>query len=500
MLHSDANKNNNDATIPNRSSIIQDDPCQGWTDPDQYNRGSMGSQPTENYGPVAFPIADSERLHSSPTLQAGLSVQPDAGDSLDCRVNRQKEREPLRSSPVWGPPSVPNHLAFTSQPMYVPSPSHPKNRSAISTLMLSLVLLVVFGVGLFAGWVFARNGAGASAYPNLSNTLQSNSNSKATIPAVNSNGSNLDAVREAVISSVKPAVVQINVVTNNGGDLGSGVIIDKRGYIVTNNHVIVGGRSIQVVLADNSKYVARIVGTDPTDDLAVVKIDAPANLVTAKLGNSSQLQVGQEVLAIGNPLGITQTVTRGIVSALDRNVSEQNGGAMTIPGAIQTDAPINPGNSGGALVDLRGEVIGIPTLAAVDPQYSRPANGVGFAIPSNRVAFIAQQLIQNGKVTHSGRAAMGIKAQTVDKNMANMAQLSVDHGVFIASVSDGGPAQRASLQVGDVIVQINNTQIDTLSALQDALFSKNPGDQISVKVYRGSQQLTVSVTLVELQL
>jgi len=362
------------------------------------------------------------------------------------------------------------------------------------------VLLVIFGVGLFAGWVFARSGSGSSTTPNLSSTLQTNANTKATIPAANSNGSNLDTVREAVISSVKPAVVQINVTTSNGGDLGSGVIIDKRGYIVTNNHVINGGQSIQVVLADNSKYTAQIVGTDPTDDLAVVMINAPTNLVTAKLGNSSQLQVGQEVLAIGNPLGITQTVTRGIVSALGRNVSEQNGGATTIPGAIQTDAPINPGNSGGALVNLQGEVIGIPTLAAVDPQYGQPANGVGFAIPSNRVSFIAQQLIQNGKVTHSGRAAIGINAQTVDTSMANMAQLSVDHGVFIASVSDGGPAQHAGLQTGDVIVQIDQTQIDNISTLQDALLSKNPGDQISVKVYRGNQQLTMSVTLTELQL
>jgi S1-C subfamily serine protease len=310
----------------------------------------------------------------------------------------------------------------------------------------------------------------------------------------------LDAVREAVISKVEPAVVQINVRTNQGTSLGSGVIVDKRGYIVTNNHVVAGGQSVQVVLADNSKYTAQITGTDPTDDLAVVKINVPTDLVTATLGNSSQLRVGQEVLAIGNPLGITQTVTRGIISALGRNVSEQSNSAVTIPNAIQTDAPINPGNSGGALVDLQGDVIGIPTLTAIDPEFNQPANGVGFAIPSNRVGFIAQQLIQDGKVTHSGRAVMGIGSRTVDAAVANMAQLSIDHGVLITSVSNAGPAQRAGLQVGDVIVQVDNTQIANLSTLQDALLSKNPGDKVSVKAYRGNQQLTVNVALGEMQL
>ena len=363
---------------------------------------------------------------------------------------------------------------------------------------LTLALLLVFGVGIFAGWVFAQNGMGTPP-PVAFTGLQTNNNSKTTIPAVNTSGSNLDTVREAVISKVEPAVVQINVTTASGGDLGSGVVIDKRGYIVTNNHVIAGGTSIQVVLADNTKYNGQVVGADATDDLAVVKINPPANLVTATLGNSSNLSVGQEVLAIGNPLGITQTVTDGIVSALGRNVSEQDNAATTIPGAIQTDAPINPGNSGGALVDLQGEVIGIPTLAAVDPQYGQPASGVGFAIPSNRVNFIAQQLIQNGKVTHSGRAAIGISAETVDANVASMDNLSVNQGVFIASVTSGGPAQRAGLQADDVIVQIDTQQINNISDLQDALLAKNPGDNITVKVYRGNQQLTVNLTLTELQ-
>ena len=245
---------------------------------------------------------------------------------------------------------------------------------------LILVLVVVFGVGLFAGWEFGRNGS----------TLAP---SAGQLPPLS--GTTLDKVREAVVVKVTPAVVQVNVLTQNGGAIGSGVIIDSRGYIITNNHVVNGAQTIQVVLNDGTKLPAQLSGTDPPDDLAVLKIQAPGNMTVATIGDSSQLRVGQEVLAIGNPLGITQTVTNGIVSALGRTVSEGQGGA-TISNAIQTDAPINPGNSGGALVDLQGNLVGIPTLTAIDPEFNTPANGVGFAIPSNRVKSIISQIIQTG--------------------------------------------------------------------------------------------------------
>jgi len=245
---------------------------------------------------------------------------------------------------------------------------------------LILVLVVVFGVGLFAGWEFGRNGS----------TLAP---SAGQLPPLS--GTTLDKVREAVVVKVTPAVVQVNVLTQNGGAIGSGVIIDSRGYIITNNHVVNGAQTIQVVLNDGTKLPAQLSGTDPPDDLAVLKIQPPGNMTVATIGDSSQLRVGQEVLAIGNPLGITQTVTNGIVSALGRTVSEGQGGA-TISNAIQTDAPINPGNSGGALVDLQGNLVGIPTLTAIDPEFNTPANGVGFAIPSNRVKSIISQIIQTG--------------------------------------------------------------------------------------------------------
>jgi S1-C subfamily serine protease len=260
-----------------------------------------------------------------------------------------------------------------------PAPSVPRRGGGLRTgsiVALTLLLAVVFGVGLFAGWQWR---AGTSP--------------AATIPVLT--GTDLDKVREAVVAKVSPAVVQVNILTQNGGAIGSGVIIDPRGYIVTNNHVVNGAQAIQVVLYNGTKVPAQLSGTDAPDDLALLKIQPLANMAVATLGDSSKLRVGQEVLAIGNPLGITQTVTNGIVSALGRTISEGQGVA-TISDAIQTDAPINPGNSGGALVDLQGNLVGIPTLSAIDPEFNTPASGVGFAIPSNRVKSAVAQIIQAG--------------------------------------------------------------------------------------------------------
>jgi S1-C subfamily serine protease len=302
-----------------------------------------------------------------------------------------------------------------------------------------------------------------------------------------------------VIAKVRPAVVEVNVTTQQGGAIGSGVIIDRRGYIVTNNHVVNGARSMNVTLYDGMNLPAQLVGTDPADDLAVVKITPPSKgLTVATLGDSSKLQVGEDVMAIGNPLGITQTVTHGIISALGRSVSEGQGGA-TIPNAIQTDAAINPGNSGGALVDMQGNLVGIPTLTAIDPEFNTPASGVGFAIPSNRVATIVPQIIATGSVTHTGRAALGVRVAGVDANLAAQDNLSVDHGAYVAQVVPNGAAASAGIQTGDVIVQINNTPVTDTQSLGEALATHNPGDTVAVHIYRGSQQLTINVKLGELQ-
>ena len=360
----------------------------------------------------------------------------------------------------------------------------PKRMMRTTAIVVLIALLaVVFGTGLFAGWDFGTRNSGAT---------QTGSTPAATSPSVTVSGNTLEAQREVVIAKVRPAVVQINVVTASGEGLGSGVILDSRGFIVTNNHVIASAKSIEVTLYDGTSLSAQLVGTDPLDDLAVVKVSTTAKLTAATLGDSSKLQVGQEVLAIGNPLGITQTVTSGIISALDRAVS-------SIPDAIQTDAAINPGNSGGALVNLQGELVGIPTLSAIDPQFKTPANGVGFAIPSNRVSLIAPQLIQTGKVTHTGRAAMGIQITSVDAILAAQNNLAVTAGALVVGVAASGPAATAGLKPGDVIVQIGTHPVPDGTAFADALLTKSPGEIVPVSIYRGKEQLTIKVTLGEAQ-
>ncbi len=399
----------------------------------------------------------------------------------------------LPATPITAP-----HQALPGQ-MQTP-PVNPRPSTGVRTgaiIALSFVLLVVLGVGLFAGWQFGRTtGSTGGASTNVA-TLQPGTGPQSTVPALT--GNNEQAVREAVVAKVRPAVVEVNVTTQQGGAIGSGVIIDGRGYIVTNNHVVNGAQSMTVTLYDGTNLPAQLVGTDPADDLAVVKITPPSKgLTVATIGDSSKLQVGQDVMAIGNPLGITQTVTHGIISALGRNVSEGQGGA-TIPNAIQTDAAINPGNSGGALVDMQGNLVGIPTLTAIDPEFNTPASGVGFAIPSNRVATIVPQIISSGSVTHTGRAALGVSVASVDANLAAQDNLSVNHGAYVASVVQNGAAASAGIHTGDVIVQINNTPVNDTQSLGEALASHNPGDTVAVHIYRGSQQMTINVKLGELQ-
>jgi S1-C subfamily serine protease len=416
----------------------------------------------------------------------------------------QPEQDPAQVAPQNDPaPSTPKEAqtsytshAFDVSPNASRSPTPRRRVGGLRTgaiIALTLLLALVFGTGLFAGWEYGR---GTAVIDKPTTGLQTGSNPQVVVPTLTS--TDIEKVREAVIAKVRPAVVQVNVTAVNGSGLGSGVIIDKRGYIVTNNHVVANAQNIEVVLYDGTKLPAQLVGTDPADDLAVLKINPPtSNLTVATLGDSSKLQVGQDVLAIGNPLGITQTVTNGIISALGRNVNEQNG--AVIPNAIQTDAPINPGNSGGALVDMQGNLIGIPTLTAIDPEFNTPASGVGFAIPSNRIQFIATQIIDTGKVTHTGRAALGVRIADVDANLAAQDNLAVDHGVLISSLVANGPAAQAGLQPGDVIVKIDNKAVNDTSSLSDVLISKSPGDVVSVQVYRGNQVLTVNVKLGELQ-
>jgi S1-C subfamily serine protease len=303
----------------------------------------------------------------------------------------------------------------------------------------------------------------------------------------------IDKYREQAVNTIGPSIVEVK--TNTG--LGSGVIIRPDGYVVTNHHVVSGASSVTVTLANGRTLPATVRGSDTVDDLAVLKV-AATKLPAASFGNSAQLQVGQTVLAIGNPLGVTHTVTDGIVSALNRTVSEGQGGG-SIANAIQTSAPINPGNSGGALINLGGQVIGIPTLTAVDPEFNAPASGIGFAIPSNVVIRIAGQIIKYGSVKHTGRAALGILVTSVTPNLAAQYGLPVNHGALIAGITPGGGASKAGMQKNDVIVKVDNTNIGSESDLLDVLAQHSPGDtvQVSVVTQNGGHK-TYTVKLGEL--
>jgi S1-C subfamily serine protease len=285
-----------------------------------------------------------------------------------------------------------------------------------------------------------------------------------------------------VVSTTSPTVVQIE--TSAG--LGSGVVYDHKGDIVTNAHVVGAAKKFTVTLASGSRRSATLVGTFPPNDLAVVHVDG-ATPAPAQFGDSAALAVGDIVFAIGNPLGLRSSVTQGIVSSLGRTVGEGNGVALA--SVIQTSASINPGNSGGALVDLDSEVIGIPTLAALDPEFgSTPAGGIGFAIPSDTVKLIADQLIKSGKVTESGRAFLGVKVAT-----------QITGGVFVTAVEPGSPAAAAGIKSGDLIVALNKAVVTNTDDLATVLAGLKPGAKVPVVVVRNGKKLTVDVTLGELK-
>jgi S1-C subfamily serine protease len=315
----------------------------------------------------------------------------------------------------------------------------------------------------------------------------------ATTPAAAAGGVPLQQDYVNTIRQVLPSVVEIT--TSSG--LGSGVVYDTAGHIVTNAHVVGTDTSFQVFLAGSaSPLPAHLTGTYPPDDLAVIQVTGAAHLVPARFADSSKLQVGDIVLAMGNPLGLASSVTEGIISAVGRTVSESaeaGSPGATLPDVIQTSAAINPGNSGGALVDLADQVVGIPTLAATDQQLGGAAPGIGFAIPSNIVTDIAGQIIKTGHVTNSHRAALGVSVQTVTGPDGQPA------GAGIVTVTPGGPAAKAGLQAGDVITAVNGTATPNTETLAAVLAGLQPGQQVTVNVTKANgSTATMNVTLGQL--
>ncbi len=372
-------------------------------------------------------------------------------------------------------------------------------RSTYALLSIAVVLAVLLGIvgggvvgglaGYYAGQM-ARNADDQAVFKTNELSPQTSGSPAAASVTVKEDSAVIDAVRKA-----KPAVVTvINSMQARRGffgnsvsptSSGSGVIVDVTGYVITNNHVVEGEQSLQVVFSDGSKAPATVVGTDPIADIAVIKVTAKVPAV-AELGDSSAIQPGQTAIAIGSPLGdFRGTVTVGVISAVDRTVGQQQG-------LIQTDAAINNGNSGGPLLNSVGQVIGINTLVVRSTNSGNIAEGLGFAIPSNSVRDIMSELINKGKVEY---AYIGVSYQEVDAQIAAAMNLDQVRGVVVMSVAAGTPAARAGLQENDVIVAFNGQTIDADHALASYIKSRKVGESVTLTLVRNGKQQTVQLVL-----
>jgi putative serine protease PepD len=396
--------------------------------------------------------------------------------------------------------------AYPTAPLTPPEPdaSQPRGPRRIGTASIVAVTAFVFGAGGVAVGAAVVHKGGSSSSSNLGTTAAPISPSALTTSPKS---------YAAIAAKVLPSVVSINVTSASEDDTGSGVILASDGYILTNNHVVaaaVSGGTVSVTFNDGSSIRAKIVGTDSLDDLAVIKV-AKTGLTPASLGNSSAIQVGDPVLAVGSPLGLTGTVTAGIVSALNRPVETQEetqpqeinpfglGNSNSTPAqptqptvieAIQTDAAINPGNSGGALVDAAGDVVGINSAIASlgddSLEGTQSGNiGVGFAIPINQAKTIANELITTGHATHP---LLGVELE--DQTSSTGTDKAVVH-----SVTAGGPAAKAGIKDGDVITAIDGSTTEGADAVIAAIRSHQPGQRVTVTVERGGTSKTVTATL-----
>ncbi len=395
-------------------------------------------------------------------------------------------------SPYWvaGPPVfADDELIGIGEPAEEadePEPAGKKSKERGRARFGLSALALVLGAALLAGVLGGGVGYWLSQ---RAHRVLTNPNVKlATVgtPANRPPGSVADIAKR-----VSPAVVSIDVRSADAAGSGSGVIIDKNGYILTNNHVVNAGSkvTIRVVFADQSSAPGRVVGTDPQDDLAVVKVDK-TGLTVAGLGDSGSLAVGDPVVAIGDPLGLRGTVTSGIVSSLKRplRLPGENGEPDAVIDAIQTSAAINPGNSGGALVAADGSVVGINTAIASLGQSTGGGQsgsiGIGFAIPMNTARGVAESLIRTGKVVH---ASLGASSRSVSDGTQD--------GAYLVQVAPGGPADRAGLKEGDVITLYDKNLISSGDALTVAVSESKPGQQVTVRYVRNGVAGTAKITL-----
>jgi S1-C subfamily serine protease len=380
-----------------------------------------------------------------------------------------------------------------------------------SAMLGGLVVAVVGLIAISAGWVDASDGGSSSAATVAPLTAPIASHETAT-NAVNEIYKR-DGPGVAFVEATQPATQEASpfnpfgeAEVGGGTATGSGFVIDTEGHLLTNNHVVEGADKISVKIGASEKsYPAKVVGADPSTDVAVLKVDVPAGtLHPLALGDSSKVEVGDPVVAIGNPFGLDSTVTSGIVSALQRQIEAPAG--FSISHVIQTDAAINPGNSGGPLIDANGEVIGINSQ--IETGGGGNGNvGIGFAIPINTAREVANQIEQNGKVEH---AYLGISGGTITPEIAKALNLPVEEGVLVAEAVKGGPAAEAGIQGGnteatiegssvtlggDIITELDGKKISGMDELVNIVNGKKTGEEIEVTLLRGGKKMTVTVKL-----
>jgi serine protease Do len=421
-------------------------------------------------------------------------IKPDAEETEQLDISNTVEGYVTPEAPAGAPSQSEEHFsptvsAFstpTPPPQPVAIPSNPGRVFLVWGLIIGLLLGSVLG-GILGNYVVMSNPGTFPWARTVSMTNPGTIGSGITIVTTE------EQAIENAVKVASPAVVQINITSVSQNPfgfsygqqegLGSGFIITSDGYVLTNNHVVENATKITVVLKDGREFRGQVVGTDSTSDVAVVKISG-TNLPTVELGDSSALTVGQKVIAIGNPYGLSQTVTTGVISALERNVQASQ--TETLVGVVQTDAAINPGNSGGPLVDLSGRVVGMNTMIYQNAQ------GLGFSVSVNTVRKVYDAIIKNGKVTWP---ALGIQGATLTTSIVDQYSLKVSQGVYVVQITAGSGAQAAGLKTGDVITAIDDKPMTTIDGVLGYIRSRSVGDTVQVIVDRSGTAKTFSVTL-----
>lgn len=458
----------------------------------QYGAQQQG-QPQDNrpsfFGAFGNPYTTgNQRNNGNP------SGNPFGGSSAQNGAQQNNQQQPQYGANM--PPAGPGNRnpfgapgqGFPNQPNQTPVVT--KQKSGMTSHVVTAVVAALVSGALCLGIGFTAITNGWVHVPSSSSLSDVKSNTSGSGSAKVKSGQAVDW--SAVAKEVSDSVVAIDVATSDGEAKGSGVVISDKGYIATNNHVISGAQQIQVTLANGAMYSAQVVGTDTTTDLAVLKLDnPPSDLKVAEFADSDDLAVGESVMAIGNPLGYDDTVTTGIVSALNRpvTVTDDDNNAI-VTNAVQIDAAINPGNSGGPTFNAAGQVIGINSSIASTASSSGTAGsiGIGFAIPSNLVKRVANEIIDNGSVKH---VVLGItiKSSSVEAD-------GVTRGCAqVQAVTDGGPASKAGVKAGDSIVAFNGKAVNNNYSLLGYVRASAMGDKVKLTVVRGGNTMDLEVTL-----